>query len=195
MPDGRDTGAGRAHDGPAVRGRRNASRTASRRARELNAAGFKVTLDYLGESVHNREEAVAAADTYLRLIDRIAAEGLDANVSLKLTQMGQDIDEAFLHENVERVLDSARCAVEMFVRFDMEGRRTRSARSTSSARSGTKATQHRRRAPVVHARTEHDVREANRSAHACGSARARTGSRRSTRSRTSGRRRQLRRMA
>jgi proline dehydrogenase len=90
-----------------------------RAARELNAAGLKVTLDNLGESVHNREEAVAAADTYLQLIDRIAEEKLDANVSLKLTQMGQDIDEAFLRENVGRVLDRAR-AVDMFVRFDME---------------------------------------------------------------------------
>lgn len=90
-----------------------------RAARDLNAAGLKVTLDYLGESVHRREEAVAAADTYLQLIDRIAAEQLDANVSLKLTQMGQDIDEGFLRENVGRVLERAR-DVDMFVRFDME---------------------------------------------------------------------------
>jgi proline dehydrogenase len=88
-------------------------------ARELNRAGLSVTLDYLGESVSRREEATAAADTYLQLIDRIAAEGLDANVSLKLTQMGQDIDEQFLRENVGRVLERARDA-DMFVRFDME---------------------------------------------------------------------------
>jgi proline dehydrogenase len=88
-------------------------------ARALNADGFKVTLDYLGESVSDRAEATAAADTYIRLIDGIAAGGLDANVSLKLTQMGQDIDEAFLHENLARVLARAR-SHEMFVRFDME---------------------------------------------------------------------------
>jgi proline dehydrogenase len=87
--------------------------------RRLNQNGMSVTLDYLGESVSRRSEAVAAADTYLRMIDRIAAEGLNANVSLKLTQMGQDIDEAFLRENVGRVLDRAR-EVDMFVRFDME---------------------------------------------------------------------------
>jgi proline dehydrogenase len=92
---------------------------AVRAARDLNAAGMSATLDYLGESVRNREEAEAAADVYLRLIDRIAAEGLEANVSLKLTQMGQDIDEAFLRENVGRILDRAR-EREIFVRFDME---------------------------------------------------------------------------
>ena len=87
--------------------------------RALNEAGMSATLDYLGESVSSREEATAAADVYLRLIDRIAAEELDANVSLKLTQMGQDIDEAFLRDNLRRVLDRAR-EKEMFVRFDME---------------------------------------------------------------------------
>jgi proline dehydrogenase len=88
-------------------------------ARALNRAGMLVTLDYLGESVSSREAARAAADTYLRLVDRIAEEGLDANVSLKLTQMGQDIDEAFMHENVSRIFDRAR-TVDMFVRLDME---------------------------------------------------------------------------
>jgi proline dehydrogenase len=88
--------------------------------RELNKAGMSVTLDYLGESVHNREEARGAADIYLQMIDLITAEKLDANVSLKLTQMGQDIDTAFMRENIGRVLDRARAA-DMFVRFDMEG--------------------------------------------------------------------------
>ena len=88
-------------------------------ARDLNRAGLSVTLDYLGESVHGRAEARSAADTYISVIERIEAEGLDANVSLKLTQMGQDIDDRFLRENAGRVLDSARDA-ELFVRFDME---------------------------------------------------------------------------
>lgn len=87
--------------------------------RQINKSGMSVTLDYLGESVANREEARAAADVYLQMIDRITAEGLDANVSLKLTQMGQDIDTAFMRENVGRVIDRARAA-DMFVRFDME---------------------------------------------------------------------------
>jgi len=88
-------------------------------ARNLNRAGMKVTLDCLGESVRNRDEARAAADVYIRLIRRIVDEQLDANVSLKMTQMGQDIDEAFLHENLKRVLDLA-ASNDMFVRFDME---------------------------------------------------------------------------
>ncbi|MFO7260873.1 MAG: proline dehydrogenase family protein [bacterium] len=88
-------------------------------ARALNRAGMAVTIDYLGESVRNRDEARAAADVYVQLLDRIAAERLDANVSLKLTQMGQDIDDAFLRENVGRVLDRAR-ELDTFVRFDME---------------------------------------------------------------------------
>ena len=88
-------------------------------ARELNQAGMTVTLDYLGESVNDRREATAAADTYLGIIDRIVAEEIDGNVSLKLTQMGQDIDEDFLRSNVGRVLDRAK-QHDMFVRFDME---------------------------------------------------------------------------
>ena len=88
--------------------------------RALNRAGMTVTLDYLGESVSSREEARAAADTYLVALERIASEGLDANVSLKLTAMGQDIDEEFLRENVGRVLERA-AAHDIFVRFDMEG--------------------------------------------------------------------------
>jgi proline dehydrogenase len=88
-------------------------------ARELNDAGMTVTLDYLGESVSDRAEATAAADQYLEIIDRIVADGIDGNVSLKLTQMGQDIDEAFLRDNVARILDRAG-EHDMFVRFDME---------------------------------------------------------------------------
>jgi proline dehydrogenase len=80
---------------------------AVRAARELNEAGMTVTMDYLGESVSDRAEATAAADQYLEIIDRIVADGIDGNVSLKLTQMGQDIDEDFLHGNVGRVLDRA----------------------------------------------------------------------------------------
>jgi proline dehydrogenase len=88
-------------------------------ARELNDAGMSVTLDYLGESVSDRSEATAAADQYLDIIDRIVADRIDGNVSLKLTQMGQDIDQEFLRTNLGRVLDRA-AEHDMFVRFDME---------------------------------------------------------------------------
>ncbi|HSL70183.1 MAG TPA: proline dehydrogenase family protein [Longimicrobiales bacterium] len=90
-----------------------------RAVRAVNQRGMSATLDYLGESVRNREEARAAADVYMRALERIADEKLNANVSLKLTQMGQDIDETFLRENVGRLLDRA-AASAIFVRFDME---------------------------------------------------------------------------
>ncbi|HUF51671.1 MAG TPA: proline dehydrogenase family protein [Longimicrobiales bacterium] len=63
-------------------------------ARELVAKGFTVSLDYLGESVSSRAEARAAADVYVRMLQRIGADAAlreRVNVSLKLTQMGQDI--------------------------------------------------------------------------------------------------------
>lgn len=87
--------------------------------RRVNRQGMSVTLDYLGEAVHSEREAGLAADAYLSVLDRIAAENLNANVSLKLTQMGQDIGPRFLRENVGRVLDRAR-EHGIFVRFDME---------------------------------------------------------------------------
>ena len=90
-----------------------------RAARVLNQAGMSVSLDYLGESVSSRDEARAAADVYVQLLTRIADEKLNANVSLKLTQMGQDIDEGFLRENLASVIDLAR-KHDNFVRFDME---------------------------------------------------------------------------
>jgi len=88
-------------------------------AREANALGLKATANYLGEAVTNRDQARAAADTYVEVLDRIDREKLDANISLKFTQMGQDIDEPFLHENLGRVLERARQG-EIFIRFDME---------------------------------------------------------------------------
>jgi proline dehydrogenase len=65
-----------------------------RAARELVEHGYTVSLDYLGESVSSREEARAAADTYVQLLERIGSDPQlreHVNVSLKLTQMGQDI--------------------------------------------------------------------------------------------------------
>lgn len=87
--------------------------------REANAAGLTATGNYLGESVHDEPNARRAADVYLQVLDRIHAEGLDGNVSLKFTQLGQDISERFLAENLGRVLERAR-ETESFIRFDME---------------------------------------------------------------------------
>jgi proline dehydrogenase len=81
--------------------------------------GMTWTVDVLGESVSTREAATAAADRYIEVLDALAAGGLDANVSLKLTQMGLDIDADFCRENVARVVARAK-EVEAFVRIDME---------------------------------------------------------------------------
>jgi proline dehydrogenase len=93
-------------------------------ARVLNDAGLFVSLDFLGESVKNREEATAAADMAVRIIEAIVRDGLQANLSIKPTQLGLDIDEAFCRENIERVLGRARelgdGEGEIFVRLDME---------------------------------------------------------------------------
>jgi proline dehydrogenase len=88
-------------------------------AREANRQGLAVTANYLGEAVQSEAQARAAADTYVELLRRMAAEGIDGNASLKFTQMGQDISETFLASNLGRVLETARDSG-TFLRFDME---------------------------------------------------------------------------
>jgi proline dehydrogenase len=88
--------------------------------RALNAKGITATLDHLGESVHTEAEATRAADDYLLALEQIAAADVRANVSLKLTQLGLDLDTEFCTRNVRRVLDKAKAAGN-FVRVDMEG--------------------------------------------------------------------------
>ena len=87
--------------------------------RELNGAGVSATLDLLGESVQHAEEALQARDTYLETLDRIRASGANANVSVKLTQMGLDVDEALCMANLRAILARAQ-AHQSFVRIDME---------------------------------------------------------------------------
>ena len=92
---------------------------ALRVTRQLNQAGLTTTLDYLGESVATLAEATASREVYLRLLEAIHAQGLKANVSLKLTQLGLDVSEAACRENVATI---ARRVGELgsFVRVDME---------------------------------------------------------------------------
>jgi len=61
-------------------------------AHRLNETGATVSLDHLGEHVHDAVSAKAAKEDYLAILDRIAAEGLDANISIKLTQLGMGVD-------------------------------------------------------------------------------------------------------
>jgi proline dehydrogenase len=83
------------------------------------AQGLLLTLDYLGESVRTSEEADAATRDYLRILDVIVASGIERNVSLKLTQLGLDVDRATCVDNLRRILDPA-TAHGFFVRIDME---------------------------------------------------------------------------
>src|SRR2546426_7528697 len=86
--------------------------------KDLNAAGLSASLDLLGESVHNAAEAQAARDSYLETLDRIKAAAADANVSVKLTQMGLDLDEAQCIDNMRAIITRAQ-AHGSFVRIDM----------------------------------------------------------------------------
>lgn len=88
-------------------------------ARALEDRGIRVSLDLLGESVTAPAEAEAACARYLELQDAMQAAGVEVNVSVKLTQMGFDIDEALCLANMRRILDRAR-ALGGFVRLDME---------------------------------------------------------------------------
>ena len=93
--------------------------SATAAVRQLNARSLTASLDLLGESVSNESEARAAGREYLALLDRIAAEKLDANVSLKLTAMGLDISEDLCVAVMQEILEKAR-ALNTFVRVDME---------------------------------------------------------------------------
>ena len=86
---------------------------------DANAAGMNAIANYLGESVDSEAQARRAADVYVELMERIRARGLRSNASLKFTQLGQDIGEAFLRDNLSRVLHTAE-QCDVFLRFDME---------------------------------------------------------------------------
>jgi proline dehydrogenase len=88
-------------------------------ARRLQARGMLLTLDYLGESVATLEEATAATREYLRLLEVIVASGIERNISLKVTQLGIDVDRATAVDNLRRILDPAQ-KHGFFVRIDME---------------------------------------------------------------------------
>jgi proline dehydrogenase len=89
----------------------------------LRAAGFATTVDVLGESVTSAADAGAAADAYLETLAALAAGDLDRNVSLKLSQMGLDIDEGLCRDTVRRIVGQA-TDVGAFVRIDMEDHTT-----------------------------------------------------------------------
>ncbi len=95
---------------------------ALRVAESVNRQGMAVTLDALGESVTSEAEAHKSAEAYHELLEMIAARKLDANISIKLTQMGLEQSPA-LAESIARSLAQHAHATGNFVRIDMEGSR------------------------------------------------------------------------
>lgn len=92
--------------------------------RSLNSKHLFVTLDLLGEYVSDRAVASQATDAYVDLLMRIHEERqisrLDANISIKLSMLGQKIDQSMCYDNLTRLLDVAK-ERDIFVRLDMEG--------------------------------------------------------------------------
>jgi proline dehydrogenase len=127
-------------------------------AREVNNAGKSASLDLLGENVSDEAGARRAAEGYLAIFDRIAREKLSANVSLKLSQLGLDLDEGLCQELLETIVARA-TSYENFVRIDMEGsaytQRTVDAAKRARAKSSAVGT-------VMQSylyRTENDIRD------------------------------------
>jgi proline dehydrogenase len=88
----------------------------------LNAAGMSVSIDNLGENVTNPEETREAAGLYRQLLSEISLRGLNANVSVKLTHMGLDVDPQLAYQNVRALVSqAASMRPKNFVRVDMEG--------------------------------------------------------------------------
>jgi proline dehydrogenase len=86
----------------------------------LESRGYQITLDLLGESVRTVEAAAEATTTYVAIVRAIGQAGIGRNISVKLTQLGLDIDHATTVDNLRRILDPAD-RTGFFVRIDMEG--------------------------------------------------------------------------
>jgi proline dehydrogenase len=88
-------------------------------ARAVEGRGLAVTMDLLGESVTSLGKADAATRDYIAVIDAMLAAGVGRNISLKLTQLGLDVDKAIAVDNLRKILERAETAG-FFVRIDME---------------------------------------------------------------------------
>jgi proline dehydrogenase len=89
-------------------------------ARALETAGLLLTLDYLGESVATMAGADTATRAYLTVVQKIVDAGIERNISVKLTQLGLDVDRATCVDNLRRLFERAG-PHGFFVRLDMEG--------------------------------------------------------------------------
>lgn len=104
----KETRAGRAVADRFVAGDTLASAVSA--ATELNDAGMAVSLDHLGEHVADMDEADGATAAYLACLDQIAASGIDANISVKLTQLGMGLDDAAAAANLDTLAVAATSA-------------------------------------------------------------------------------------
>ncbi|SHT17121.1 proline dehydrogenase, PutA [Mycobacteroides abscessus subsp. abscessus] len=87
--------------------------------KKLNEKGLVCTLDHLGEFVTSREEALEATEYNVRTLEAISKSGVNSNLSVKMTQLGLDIDKEFCLANMRRILETAK-KTKNFVRIDME---------------------------------------------------------------------------
>ena len=92
---------------------------AIRVSKELNSQGIKVTIDLLGEFITDLKQAEENRETYLQIIDRIQAEKIDGNYSLKPTSFGLLLDKEICYQNIRRILEKA-AGYNTFIRVDME---------------------------------------------------------------------------
>src|SRR5699024_1680232 len=90
-----------------------------RSVKELNDLGISATVDHLGEFVDKKSDSTKAKNEILQVIERIHEEKADCHLSVKLTQLGSDIDEAFCIQNMREILDLA-ASYNIFVNIDME---------------------------------------------------------------------------
>jgi proline dehydrogenase len=88
--------------------------------RHIQSQGLLFTLDYLGESVTSLAAADIATREYLQLVDAVNRAGAERNLSLKLTQLGLDVDRAICVDNLRKILTAADRCADFFVRIDME---------------------------------------------------------------------------
>jgi proline dehydrogenase len=125
-------------------------------ARRCNESGLSVSFNHLGENVLTEADAYRARDSYLAILDTIANEKLNANVSVKLTQLGFDLGDEFCAAQLRTVVERA-ASYGNFVRVDMEGSvyTDRTIRIVKQLRAETEAV-----GTVIQAylfRSEHDI--------------------------------------
>jgi len=92
--------------------------TAMKSIQSLQTSGYLSTVDILGENTHRRDQAEQAQKSYLDLLNQVDKESLPMNLSLKVTQMGLDIDRELCKKNISEILSAASGHT---VRFDIEG--------------------------------------------------------------------------